>query len=90
MLEIKKLAGVQWVYGAGQPSAKYWIPTLKKIQGANKRIQVHCEKDDLATLCEALDPEGVHLICYASDEDEARSMLKMMERIYKNKRSYMC
>lgn len=32
ILEQPGLNGVQWVYGAGQPSARYWMDLLKKIQ----------------------------------------------------------
>jgi len=85
LLEIPNLNGIQWVYGAGQPSARYWIDTLKKIQKAGKLIQINIEEDDLKPLCEALEPEGVHFSCYSSDEEQAKEMVKMVEDIYRNK-----
>jgi hypothetical protein len=32
LIAIPNLAGIQWVYGDGQPSTKHWIDVLKKIQ----------------------------------------------------------
>ena len=58
ILQFEKLDGVQWVYGAGQPSARHWLPLLRQIQAAGKRIQVHCEVEDLVPVCEALRPRG--------------------------------
>ncbi len=86
LLQMDKLKGVQWVYGAGQPSARYWLDVLKKIQAAGKCIQVACEPEDIVPVCEALDPNGVHLICGAPDKDTGEAMLKEMERIYRQKR----
>ena len=87
LLRIEKLRGIQWVYGAGQPSAKHWIDVLKKIQQAGKCIQISCVCDDLIPLCEELNPEGVHLSCFPPDKDSAEYLLKEMERICKQKRA---
>lgn len=73
ILAFEKLGGVQWVYGAGQPSARHWIEVLQKIQKAGKRIQVHCLAEDVIPVCSALRPEGVHLVvdnCKTPDEAE--------------------
>ena len=58
LLEIPKLAGIQWVYGAGQPTAAYWVPVLKKIQAAGKLIHIHIVPEDLDVLLEEIKPEG--------------------------------
>ena len=88
ILSIKELKGVQWVYGAGQPSAKHWIDVLKKIQDAGKCVQVSCTTDDLLPLCEALDPRGVHLRCGVPDKESGEHLLKEMERICREKRAH--
>lgn len=62
ILEIEKLDGVQWVPGAGAAPAREWIPVLKKIQKAQKLINITCEPEDIVPICEALEPEGVSLI----------------------------
>lgn len=58
LLEIPELHGVQWVYGAGQPSAKHWIPVLKKIQNAGKAVNIQLEADDVDTIFSELPPKG--------------------------------
>jgi len=83
ILQMEKLNGVQWVYGSGQPTARYWIEVLQKIQKAGKNIQIHCVPEDIKDICEALKPEGVHIVCGVQTEDDAKDLIKMAERIYK-------
>lgn len=86
LLEIPNLAGVQWVYGAGQPTASSWIQALKKIQDARKLIFVDVCKDDIAFLLEELKPEGVmYRYCDEVSESEARDLLKTMMSSRKKK-----
>ena len=86
LLALEKLNGIQWVYGAGQPSARHWLPLLKKIQNAGKCIQVYCEPEDLEEVCEALNPEGLNLVAYVADKQTADDMIKTAEKIYTQKR----
>lgn len=62
ILQFPNLNGVQWVYGAGQPSARHWVEVLRRIQSAGKLIQINCEPKDVVPLCEALRPEGMNLV----------------------------
>ena len=87
LLAMEELNGIQWVYGAGQPSARHWLPVLQKIQQAGKCIQVDCQPEDIVPLCEALDPQGVHLTCDMPDEDSGRAILREAERICREKRA---
>lgn len=87
LLEIENLAGVQWVYGAGQPSARHWLPVLQKIQKAGKRINIGLHPEDIVPVFEALEPEG--LSCYfdfSMTAEEAGAILRQCEEIYKGKR----
>jgi len=86
LLEIKELKGIQWVYGAGQPTAKHWIDVYKKIQAAGKVAQIGCSAEDLIPLCEALDPRGVHIRCGVPDRESGEHLIAEMERICKQKR----
>lgn len=88
LLKIEKLKGIQWVYGAGQPTARYWIDILKKIQDTGKLIHISIEPSDLKPLCEALKPEGVYFICNCTSESEAKDMIKFAEKFYFNKKVY--
>lgn len=88
ILQFEKLDGVQWVYGAGQPSARHWLPLLRQIQAAGKRIQVHCEVEDVVPVCEALRPEGVHLIVDdCPDVETGEKLLQAAEEATRENRS---
>lgn len=87
LLQIPKLKGIQWVPGEGQPSAGHWIDVLKKIQSAGKCIQIHCQPDDIAPLCENLDPQGLNIVCWAPDIESGETLIRDAERIYKEKRA---
>lgn len=45
LLSLKRLRGIQWQPGAGQPLADGWLPLLKRIRDAGKLCQVYvnCE-----------------------------------------------
>ncbi len=85
LLEIPGLDGIQWVYGAGQPTASHWIPVLKKIQKAGKLIQVYIEPNDLDALLENLEPEGVMYVASVKTEQDAKDILKKAETAYRKK-----
>ena len=77
ILRLKGLDGVQWVQGEGAPPAREWLEVYRRIQAAGKRIQAICEPADIEPLCRELDPEGVHLTCYAASEKDARELLEI-------------
>ncbi len=74
ILKFEKLNGVQWVYGAGQPSASHWIDVLKKIQNAGKNIEITVLPKDVPALCDNLRPEGLFMTCRASSVREAKEL----------------
>lgn len=80
LLAIDKLKGIQWVYGAGQPTASHWIPVLKKIQDAGKMIQIDVVPEELDIMLENLKPEGVMYTMNARTEEEGRALMKKVER----------
>jgi hypothetical protein len=96
LLGIDELAGVQWVYGAGQPTAAHWLPVLRKIQAAGKCVQVTASPEDLPALCANLRPEGLILnmekipndlsIKNFFTEAEARDILSFVERAYRERK----
>lgn len=85
LLEIPNLKGIQWVYGAGQPGACHWIPVLKKIQQSGKLIQVAVKPEDLQTLLDELEPEGVMYCTECKCEQDAKDLIKMAEKSYRKK-----
>lgn len=80
LLTLDGLDGIQWVYGAGQPTAAYWIPVLQKIQGAGKMIHVDIIPGDLPVLLENLKPEGVMYRVECASVEEADAVMKMAGR----------
>ncbi|MGI5958832.1 MAG: hypothetical protein ACOX60_05400 [Massiliimalia sp.] len=80
LLQIKKLKGIQWVYGAGQPSASHWLEVLHKIHNAGKLIQVNVEPQELKFMLENFPCEGVMYNVFSDNEDEARQLTEMVER----------
>lgn len=83
LLEVPEITGIQWVYGAGQPSARHWIDVLKKIQDAGKCIHIGLEPEDVEPVFRALNPQG--LCCnmnFGYSEEEAHDILNLAKSIY--------
>ncbi len=85
LLQVEKLKGIQWVYGAGQPSASHWLDVLKKIQNSGKLIQVSVEPEELDVMLENLEPEGVMYTINTHSEEEAKDLEKKVND-YANRR----
>lgn len=81
LLEIPKLNGIQWVYGAGQPSAAHWLDVLGRIQAAGKCIQVIIQPEEIVTLCEHLRPEGVMYCVDCTSAEEADWVVKQAAEV---------
>jgi len=75
LLDLPELDGIQWVPGAGAPSASHWIRLLRRIQARGKLIQLYCEPWEIEVLLTELEPEGLLLSTQTSSEDEARELL---------------
>lgn len=86
LLAMEKLKGIQWVYGAGQPSAVHWADVYRKIQNAGKCLEIPCEMGDVIPLCEVLDPQGVRFNFGVPDKESGEALLRDVERIYRHKR----
>ena len=84
LLSIDRLKGIQWVYGAGNPTAAHWIDILKRIQSAGKMIHIDVVPDDLDLLLEQLKPEGVLYTMHVSSQEQAEAQIKKVNQ-YKKK-----
>lgn len=80
LLAIPELDGIQWVYGAGQPTAAHWVPVLKKIQDAGKLVHVTIVPSDLPILLENLKPEGVLYQVFCKSEKEADELVEYVKK----------
>lgn len=80
LLEQPGINGIEWVYGAGQPSAAHWIWVLKRIQEAGKMIHIDILPQDLPVLLEELRPEGVLYRVNCQSVEEAETVMRMAEK----------
>ena len=59
LLTIPAIQAIQYVPGAGAPSALKWVEMFRKIQRAGKSLQVLCLPEEVLPLCDELKPEGL-------------------------------
>jgi len=80
LLSLPELDGIQWVPGAGAPPMSEWIPLLRRIQAKDKLLVLPCEKWEVETLLTELEPEGVLLDTTCDSPEEAKALLRGVER----------
>lgn len=86
MLSLKKLRAIQWTPVAGQPPTKEFIPVLQKIQKAGKNLVLMLPKQDVPVILDNLNCRGVQMLVYGAEtDDEARDLLKMIEKHSKDR-----
>lgn len=84
ILQMPKLNGVQWVYGAGQPTASQWVDVIKKIQAAGKCVYIDVAADELEFMLKnkEIRPEGVlYSVTGVRSEEEAKRLMDMAEKL---------
>jgi 5-methyltetrahydrofolate--homocysteine methyltransferase len=88
LLAEPRLAGVQWVPGAGQPRLRAWADVVRRIRAAGKRCQVVAPPDggDPLTQFEELvdelgDARGLHVPWCTCAPHEADDRLRRLERL---------
>jgi len=79
LLSLSKLKAIQWTEVAGQPSPSHFIPIIKKIQDAGKRLIVMCQKEDIIPLLQNLSATGLYLHVSANNPEEAKDILQLVE-----------
>ena len=77
LLSLKRLKGIQWVPGAGQPPAIEWLPLLKRIRDGGKLCQVFMTADEGLRLVREIGGRGfVILVLEQWTEETASAYLK--------------
>lgn len=73
LLSIKKLKGIQWQPGIGQPTADHWLDVLKKIREAGKLCQVYVPLEGAIKITQELGGKGFvfTVLDYVSPQDAA-------------------
>ena len=88
LLSLPRLTAIQWVPGAGSPPMSKWLPLLRRIQTKGKLLTLNCEPCEVEALVTGLEPEGLLLSTVCASEEEARELLKKVNR-WSVKRKWM-
>ena len=80
LLALPRLTGIQWVPGAGAAPMSQWIRLLRRIQSRGKLLTLSCEPWEVEILLAELEPEGLLLSTHCDTEEEARELLRKVER----------
>jgi hypothetical protein len=62
LLDVPVFQAIQFTPGAGTPSALAWVEMLRKIQRRGRSLLVICPAEEVMSLCEALQPEGLAIL----------------------------
>ena len=85
MLSIDKLDAIQWTCVAGQPSPVEFLPALKKIQSAGKKLVIPFRENfsikDFEILLRELSSKGLMIITSAASKEEADHLIKIAEKL---------
>ena len=86
LLSVKNLKAIQWTPVAGQPRTSNFIPQLQKIQKAGKNLVLFPHIDEVPLLLDKLSCRGLQMIISGpQSEEEARDMLKLIEKHSKDR-----
>lgn len=73
------ITAVQFVPGAGTPSAVAKLPMLRKVQQAGKPVIIACLSAEVEPLCAELDPHGLALMPW--DVDSPKTADRLMRTV---------
>jgi len=78
LLAIKRLRGIQWQPGAGQPMADKWPELLKNIQAGGKLVQVYVSTQGALDIKRELGGKGflIHIVNETLKLGEGRAFVK--------------
>lgn len=80
ILSIPGIDVVQWVPLPDKRRKVQWMPLLKRIQEAGKGINLLVEPDEVEPIMAALSPKGLLLRTECASEEEAKELLKKVEK----------
>ena len=83
LLEIEALDAIEWTPQAGKPGggSPQWYDLYRRIRAGGKAVQaIGVAPEEVAPLLDAVGPEGMFVITWAKDQDEAERLLEAVER----------
>lgn len=81
LLEITDLDGVQFVPSPWDDNFVRWAQVYKRIQAADKCVQVNCNLSEIKDITRILKPEGLYLVVRdVSCEQDATALIRQLER----------
>jgi len=81
LLQLEEVDCIQWTCVEGQPPPTAFIPELRRIQQAGKRLLIlNYDLKVIETLLQELSSAGLYLVTRASCRDEAEAIMKAAAR----------
>jgi hypothetical protein len=81
LLQLEEVDCIQWTCVEGQPPPTAFIPELRRIQQAGKRLLIlNYDLRVIETLLQELSSAGLYLVTRASSRDEAEEVMKAAAR----------
>ena len=79
---IKEIKAIEWTPGVGSPPTFYpeYIPKYRYIQDKGKRLILLADIKEVENILTELTPQGLYIITKADSEEEARDLLKKVEK----------
>jgi hypothetical protein len=75
------ISAIQYVPGAGTPSAVAKLDMLRRVQKAGKPLIIPCPSSEIEELCDKLDPRGLAFMPYdVQNAAHAEQLLKIVSR----------
>ena len=87
LLELPRLQALQILPGAGKPSPLHYMPVLRKVQAAGKNLHITIPASEVRTALSGLSARGLFIQTWCDSEDEARALLRNVEKWSKDRRA---
>lgn len=80
LCQIEGLTGMQILPGEGKPSPLHYLDTLRYVQEHGKNLQITLPAREVETALELLSPKGLLIATTCESEEEAKALLRMVEK----------
>ncbi len=88
LLSLKRLRGIQWVPGDGQPQAEYWLALIQRIRNSGKLCQVYVSAEGALRILREIGGKG---LCLSINEtltpSQGQALLKEINLLEKTRQA---